>query len=77
MVAAAGDVIAVTFNYRLGVFGWLGGREVSSLAANRVADRPLHHTSPHPHVRKGVCDDTTVVHPGPDRQIGLPLIVTL
>ena len=63
MVAAAGDVIAVTFNYRLGIFGWLGGREVSSLAANWVADRPLYHTTPHPACKKGVYINTNVVHP--------------
>jgi hypothetical protein len=34
LVAAAKDVIVVTLNYRLGVFGWLGGKEVAAHAAD-------------------------------------------
>lgn len=30
LVAAAKDVILVTLNYRLGIFGWLGGKEVAA-----------------------------------------------
>ena len=30
LVALAGDVVVVAFNYRLGVFGWMGGKEIAA-----------------------------------------------
>ena len=47
--------------------------QVSLAAANYLADRPLHHPTPRPHVERGIIKRTWCICILPDRRTGRPL----